>query len=261
MDPTLPFFEFRSRVRVDGRDATIAGYPANMDATVFVDFDDGQQMVRPRSPTSTSSFSSIPSELKRLPQIQVPLSIVERLDEPPPAAHDWQIIVDVSNGALPRDAPVPSYQDNGAGVGLSSGTMFHIAAGPPASPLNHSSGETTSCELQTAEALSSQLLSSCAGSGANSLAGEVSFPASTDASPARDVSNAKRLQSPTPGTQSQPRKRPMLEQLPTSGQPRMRNNDASSSEGSGDEQGPSSDPGNEVADQRGFVPIPFQRER
>ena len=55
MDPTLPFFEFRSRVRVDGRDAIIAGYPASMDATVFVDFDDGQQMVRPHSPNARLS--------------------------------------------------------------------------------------------------------------------------------------------------------------------------------------------------------------
>tara|TARA_B110001452_G_scaffold255237_1_gene247484 strand:+ start:5047 stop:5232 length:186 start_codon:yes stop_codon:yes gene_type:complete len=50
MDPTLPFFEFRSRVRVNGRDAIIAGYPAGMDASVFVDFEDEEQMVWPRSP-------------------------------------------------------------------------------------------------------------------------------------------------------------------------------------------------------------------
>ena len=206
-------------------------------------------------PTSTSSFSSIPSE-QALP-IQVLLSIVERLDEPPPAAHDWQIIVDVNARCLAtRRFILPGQWRWSRTRRARCSTLLqdHL------SPLNHSSGDDQ-LRAQTAEALSSQLLSSCAGSGANSLAGEVSFPASTDASPARDVSNAKRLQSPTPGTQSQPRKRPMLEQLPTSGQPRMRNNDASSSEGSGDEQGPSSDPGNEVADQRGFVPIPFQRER
>ena len=187
----------------------------------------------------------------------MPLSSVERLEEPPPAAHDWLIIVNASSGALPSpmdgDA-VPLDQDNGAGVGLASDTTHGIAAGTPASPLHHSS-ETASCGLQTAEALSSQMLSSCAGSGANSLAGEVSFPSSTDASPGRGVSNAKRVQSPTPETESQPRKRPMRDQGPKPDQPRMSNDDESSSEGSGDGQGPSSDPGNEVADQQGFVPI------
>lgn len=126
----------------------------------------------------------------------MPLLNVERLDELPLAAHDWQIIVDASSGAYQSpmdDAPLPDDQDDGTSIG---GMTRPVAAGTPASPL-HRSSEPTDRELETARALSGQLLSSCAGSSANSLAGEVSFPASIDGSPGRDVSNAKRAQSPT----------------------------------------------------------------